>query len=379
MRTRRRKRRALLLALISAIASLVVFTMSGSSQAEVPPVVDYATYPPDLPGCADGESALVGVQFSTPGATPVSNLGALAVTPGAVVTMTWSGFTPGCEGVGVGLSSKVATVPVFDAGTDYWLYDFAYCGPEATADSTCAAAGNTLSLAVPPLAQVPCYQLDAHLGLPLGQVGPTTNYYGTLNGEKSMLISAQNGGLDQSTCEASIVECATNPAIPSTAYLCAGGAASTTTTAAPPPSTTPTTPTTAPPPSSTAVPSCAPGQTPNPSTGSCQPVCAAGESFDTVTGTCRPATATTTAAPTTTPPVATTAAPSGTSAPCTSGQTFDATSGQCRPVNRAEGGALPATGRDSRSLATTGALLLVAGLCIAYAYRRPDGAVAPQD
>jgi hypothetical protein len=46
----------------------------------------------------------------------------------------------------------------------------------------------------------------------------------------------------------------------------------------------------------------------------------------------------------------------------------DAATGQC--VSLASGAALPLTGRDSRSLVMTGSLLLLAGLCLAYAYGR---------
>jgi hypothetical protein len=53
---------------------------------------------------------------------------------------------------------------------------------------------------------------------------------------------------------------------------------------------------------------------------------------------------------------------------------LDATTGQC--VSLTSGSALPLTGRDSRSLAVTGALLLLAGLCIAYAYGRDRSSLA---
>ena len=46
----------------------------------------------------------------------------------------------------------------------------------------------------------------------------------------------------------------------------------------------------------------------------------------------------------------------------------DATTNQC--VSLVTGAQLPLTGRSSGSLAATGGLLLLAGLCIAYAYSR---------
>jgi hypothetical protein len=332
MSNRRVRRWAQLFALVSATTALLIFSSSGTSQAEVPPITDYASYPPALPaGCADGESALEGVQFSSNGASS-PDLRTLALTPGQTFTMTWTGFSEGCAGVGVGLSSKMATLPIFSADTEYWLYDYVYCGPEAGA-TPCAPGAGSLTLAVPPAAQVPCYQLDAHLGPPLGQVGPTTGYYSGLNGSHSMLISAQNGGTGDCS---SLPPCATNPAIPDGAFLCQAQSSTTTTTStAPTPSTPPPapTPTTAPP------------------VATSQTACAAGQIVDAATGQC-------------------VAAPSG----CAPGQTLDATSGQCVSVLGSSGAALPVTGRDSGALAATGALLLLSGLCLVYAYRRAEGA-----
>ncbi|MEZ5235365.1 MAG: LPXTG cell wall anchor domain-containing protein [Acidimicrobiales bacterium] len=279
---------------------------TGTSQAEVPPIRDYATYPPALPaGCVDGESALVNVRFTAGGQT-VANLGALPLAPGDTFTMSWDGFNGNCAGVGVGLSSKVATVNVFDATTDYWLRAFSYCGPEAGA-TPCNNGPNTLTLQVPPAAEVPCYQLDAHLGPPLAQVGPDAAFYGYLNGVRSMLISAQNGG--PADC-GQLPPCPTNPAIPAAAFDCLSVA--TTTTAAP----------------------------------------------------------TTTQAPVSTlnsQVTTTTAQISTVTTSCAPGQAIDQATGRCTSV---QGAQLPATGRSSGSLAAIGGLFALAGLCVAYAYRR---------
>ncbi len=367
--SKRRRRGAQLLALISAITGLLLFVTSGASQAQVPPVTDYATYPPTLPaGCIDGERALVNVQFSANGVT-TADLHTLPLQAGQTFTMSWDGFAPGCEGIGIGLSSKVATVPVFDQTTDYWLYAFAYCGPEAGA-TPCAAGPNTLTLQVPPVAQVPCYQLDTHVGPPLGQVGPTTNYYGTLNGSQSMLISAQNGGT--SSC-GPLPPCATNPAIPAAAFLCAAQAGTTTTTTTTAPPTTATTvvpPTTA----TTAAASCAAGQVVDAATGQCVSRCAAGEVFNATTGQCQAAGAACAAGQELDAATGQSRSVSAAEG-CATGQVLDSVTGQCRSATQVAAGALPVTGRNSRSLATTGLLFLVSGLCLGYAYRRP-GAVA---
>lgn len=258
----RRRRAAQLLALISAIAGLLVFATTGTSMAEVPPVTNYSGYPPALPaGCADGPSALVNVRFSANGVTS-PDLYSVRAAPGELITMSWDGFAPGCAGIGIGISSKVATVPVFDQATPYWLYEFSYCGPEAGA-TPCAAGGNQLTLRMPPASEVPCYQLDAHIGPPLAQVGPGAAFYGPLNGVRNLLISAQNGGIGD--C-GPLPPCPTNPAIPAAAFLCVAQATTTTTTTttAPPTTTTtgptttttaaPTTTTTSPPPVSTSSP-----------------------------------------------------------------------------------------------------------------------------
>jgi LPXTG-motif cell wall-anchored protein len=235
--------------------------------------------------------------------------------------MTWTGFSAECAGVGVGLSSKMATLPVFDVSTEYWLYQYAYCGPESGA-TPCAPGANSLTLTVPPAAEVPCYQLDAHLGPPLGQVGPTTNYYSGLNGSHSMLISAQNGGTGDCS---SLPPCATNPAMPAGAFLCQAQTTTVPTTAGP---------TTTAPPTPTSLASCGAGQIVDVTTGQCV------------------------------------AAPPS----CATGQVFDAVTGQCVAVLGSSGAALPVTGRQTGSLAITGGLFLLSGLCLVYAYRRSEAA-----
>ena len=326
----RRRRVAQVLALICAVAGLLVFGTAGVGYGAVAPVVDYSTYPPTLPaGCAEGAGALINVQFSAGGATSPS-LRTLPLVPGQTFTMSWDGFSTNCAQVGVGLSSKIASLATFEQTADYWLYAFAYCGPEAGA-IPCAQGANTLTLAVPPVDLVPCYQLDAHLTPPLAQVGPTTDYYSApLNGIRGMLISAQNGGVGD--C-GPLPPCVTNPAIPAVAYLCPQTGTSTVPPTSAPPTTVPAVSTSAA--ASTTLP------------------------------------APTTVAPTTSPPLVAT---STAQPPCASGQVRDSVAGPCRdPL--AGGGAqqLPVSGRDSRSLATTGVLFLLSGLCLVFAYRRSDG------
>ncbi len=313
MSTRLGRRIAQFLAVVSAGAAVMVFFTAGVSHAQVAPVVDYGTYPPALPaGCPEGGAALINVRFSSGTATSDS-LRTLALVPGQTFAMLWDGFAPGCVGVGVGLSSKAASLATFDVNADYWLYEFAYCGPEA-GGTPCAAGANSLTLRVPPLPDVPCYQLDAHLTPPLAQVGPTTGYYsGSLNGKRNMLISAQNGGTG--SC-GPLPVCATNPTLPAVAYLCLQTSATTTTTT------------------------------------------------------------TTTAAsstPTSPPPVATSASVVTPIVPST-GSTIAAAPGlpatTVRPDTTSNAQQLPVSGRNTGALVLTGLLLAFSGACIVASYRQ---------
>jgi hypothetical protein len=347
-----------LLAFASAVAGLLVFATSGTSNADVAPIADFSTYPPALPASCtvSGPDVVVGEQFSS-GGTTVADLRDLAPAPGATITMTWTGFAPGCEGVGVGLSSKVAPNTAFDGAASYFLHNFAYCGPEAGA--TPCAAPFQLSVQVPTAAESPCYQIDAHLAPPLIRVGPNAAYYGVLNGVRNLLISALNAG--QAPCEP-LTPCASNPDVPASAFECQ------TSTTAPPPSEPPPTepPTTAPPTTVTS-----PGQPPcsvNPQLPADSPNCVACSSNPQVPASsadCTPCAAN----PQIPASSADCVAVQGTQlAQCEAPLVLDSTTGQC--ISVISGGALPLTGRDSRSLMLTGALLLLAGLCIAYAYGR---------
>jgi hypothetical protein len=148
--------------------------------------------------------------------------------------MTWTGFAPGCEGIGVGLSGKISPFPYFDPTANQWAQYIGYCGPGA---NPCVAPYQ-VSISLNPPVDVPCYQIDAHLGPQLLDVGPAGAFYS--NAQFNMLVSAFNGGF--APCEVPV--CPTNPLIPAAAIACA-----TTTTAPPttPPPAPPTTPPPAPP------------------------------------------------------------------------------------------------------------------------------------
>jgi hypothetical protein len=183
-------------------------------------VTDYGSYPPPLPaGCnADGSNILTGVQYST-GAQTVTNLRDFVPTPagGQTITMTWTGFAPGCESAGISLSIKLSpTATTFDPSANQYLTDFSYCGP----DGPLCTAPFTLTLVMPGADRVPCWQLDAAIGPPLAVVGPDGSFYGNLNGVRNMLISAQNGGVGNCGTYPRCVGAA-DPGLPADSPLCA--------------------------------------------------------------------------------------------------------------------------------------------------------------
>ncbi|MBK9179999.1 MAG: hypothetical protein IPM45_10615 [Acidimicrobiales bacterium] len=200
-------------AFAATAAVLVALAASGASAATdpvPPPVTDYATYPQDLlfpPGCTvDGAGVLVGLAFTARGESRAS-LRELVLGPGDVVTMSWSGFAPGCEGIGVSLSVKKTNTPAFDpADNQQLLRPYDYCGPGGVACSPGSDGRYQLRLEVP-AREVSCnYQIDAAIGPPLEVVGPAGSYYTTGNREANgkpggpeMLISAYNGGVGDCT------------------------------------------------------------------------------------------------------------------------------------------------------------------------------------
>jgi LPXTG-motif cell wall-anchored protein len=246
---------------------VVLGATAQTSYAQPAPITDFSTYPPALPDTCtvDGPAVIQGAVYSVDGQSS-SDLNALVVEPGDVVTMTWDSFTPGCETVGIGLSVKIAYDTTFDPNDDQYLADFGYCGPEGPL----CVAPYQLQVQLLPAATAPCWQVDAHLGPPLSVVGPSGAYYG-LNSAQNMLISANNGGTTPCTPE----PCPENPAVPAGSMECqpvTPTTASPTTTAAPPPTVAPdTTPTSA------AV---------SPATSPPAVVCGSGEVLDAATGEC---------------------------------------------------------------------------------------------
>jgi LPXTG-motif cell wall-anchored protein len=357
------------------LALVLVAAWSGVSQAAPAPITDYANYPPPLPaGCtADGPSVLTGVQFAANGRTAAS-LRDLNLVGGDTVTMTWTGFAPGCEGVGIGLSFKIAQAPTFVVSDNQYLQSFDYCGP----DGTPCSAPFTLTLTLPTATSVPCGQLDAHIGRPLAIVGPSGAYY-NLNNPVNMLISAFNGGGGDCT----VPPCPTNPSVPAGSMLCE---AQTTTT-----TTAPTTTTTVPPTTQTtsgevcatnpSLPANSPQCQPTTSTTSA-PVCATNPNLPAGSPLCAPSTENTSGQVCATNPaiLATSAAcqpatSSSAVSTCPAGQQMDAVTGTCvaTSVLAARVSGLPFTGSNTRPALLLAGLLMLVGAPLALVFRRRPG------
>lgn len=199
--------------MVAVVIALFVVLLPGTAGAQPAPITTYDDYPPELPETCtvDGPDVLQGLLFTVNGES-AEDLRTLNVDQGDTVTMTWDSFTPGCEGLGIGLSTKIAGSTEFDPSINQYGLEFSYCGPEGP---ECGDGPFQLTLRVPPPEELPCYQIDAHIGPPLAVVGPDGAFYG-LGNEPNMLISAKNGG--GAPCDVPV--CETNPDLPAQSPLC---------------------------------------------------------------------------------------------------------------------------------------------------------------
>ncbi|MCC6433902.1 MAG: hypothetical protein IT196_02635 [Acidimicrobiales bacterium] len=307
---------ALLMAMAAAVLALLASSpASAQSGAQTPSpvaVTDYANYPLGLgiiPGTCttQGSGILTGTQYSMNGGAPVGSLAELGQVPGdAVITMTWTGYAPGCEGIGVSLSRKVALTIGFNEADNQYLNVWSYCGPQGNACN----GSLTLNLGTS-ATSVTCYQLDANVGPPLEIVGPGGSFY-SMNGRFNTLLSANNGG--SGDCTPPPCPAPNAPVdMPAAAAACQQLQVTTTTTTSAPTSTT------------------APAVTTSAGSGL----------GGTTTST----------------------------APCASGQSRNA-AGQCVAVLDNTARALPFTGSPSADMARFGAVLLAAGGLAVLAAKR---------
>lgn len=343
-----------LLLVLGAVTVSASLASAASGPAGVNPITDYTNYPNGIlpAGCnAQGDALVDGEQFTVNGVT-VGSLRELTVSPTDVVTMTWTGFAPGCEGAGVSLSVKTAPSTDFDPGVDQYLAGFDYCGPGGAA----CVAPYRLTIDMRAIGTTTCFQLDANAGRPLEVVGPNGSYY-SLNQPVNLLISALNGGT--SPCQ--VAPCANAPAgstIPAGTFACDRLQPTTTTTERPPsPRPTSPTPTT-----------CAPGQVLNGS-GQCvaptPTTCASGQVLNSA-GQCVAPTPTTCGAGQVLNSAGQCVGVAGITATtlrtCPSGQVLNA-SNQCvatAPIVTTSR-ALPVTGPTTVPLVLAGVALLVSG------------------
>jgi hypothetical protein len=218
------------------VGLLLAVTSTASAQQTLPPLVtDYANYP-DTPEAmlTDGCDAtgVTGVMFSLNDGTPGDNLANLPeMQAGDTVTMTWTGVAPACVGSAISLVEKVATVPFFDPGVDQLSGDGGYNV------GTLTDGPGTLSLTVADLTRfnLGCnYQLDAIVGVPLRNVGPSGSHFSaSVRGDdrRTTVFSYRNSAY--TVCVAQTSETTTTTTAPTTTTT-----AATTTTTAPPTSTT---------------------------------------------------------------------------------------------------------------------------------------------
>ena len=229
-----------LAALFVGFGAAPAFASHGPQTPSTAPVTDYAKYPLGLgiipAGCtAQGGEILVGEQYSINGGAPQADLRNVGeIANDAVVTMTWTGYAQGCEGIGLSLSRKVAPSPAFDPSVNQYVNAWSYCGPGGN------ACNGTLTLDLSTTTGVACYQLDASVGPPLNVVGPAGAFY-SLNGKFNTLLSANNGGT-QPCIPAPCVEAGAPADMPATAADCDDVAVTTITTARPAATTTTTAP-----------------------------------------------------------------------------------------------------------------------------------------
>ena len=315
-----RSRAGLFVTVLGVIATVLGLTTGIS--AAVDPVPNYTSYNPIPAGCAaNGDNILSGLTFSAGGQSSTS-LRTLAVKGGDTLTMTWSGFAPGCATAGIGLSIKTSLQPTFvDQDLQYVVRNgVAYCGPEGPV----CTAPFSLTLVIPSASAVPCWQLDAHIGRPLMIVGPPPagDFY-SFGRPVSFLISARNDGVLPCTH----APCPGLPAIPASAVACVAQV-TTTTTMSTTTTTAPTTTTTAPP-------------QPKPTT---QP-CSTNPAIPADSPDCKPA------------------------PKCAEGQVLNA-QGVCVEVAVTTNKVLPVTGADSRLLLFLGGLLMLIGLPVVGMSRR---------
>lgn len=166
----------------AALATACTLGTIGAAGAQV---TDYDNYPANS-GVPEGCDYLgiTGVAFS-------QELGSLV--PGDVLTMTWDGVSPECNGSPVTLAVKTTPAAEFDPEVNQYLH------PNYSTGTLVSGEGGSLSFEMPDLSEDDAegcfYQIDAVLGQPLSIVGPDGSFYGSglRGGGPHLLIAAAQG------------------------------------------------------------------------------------------------------------------------------------------------------------------------------------------
>lgn len=186
---------------------------------------------------AQGAQAVSGVTFSLDHGSGADQLDQLGPLDGAgTLTMSWDGIAPGCEDLTIGLTAhRLNAVSGFDPTIDQPQVASKTCGAD-TAAGRCGATGSVSIKLGSVLDDVPCVQLDAHVGPPLQVVGPSGGYY-AYEQQIDRLLSAVTIGEEPCEVESPTPTSTTEatPGTPSVAPVTTMGAP------AMPPSITPTT------------------------------------------------------------------------------------------------------------------------------------------
>jgi hypothetical protein len=197
--------------LLCVLVAAVLTTLSPSAQAATTatPITDFVNYPNFTPSLipasckVDGPNVLQGVTYvmnHNGTNTTGTDLSAFTLVIGDKVTMNWTDYTPGCEDIGISFTIKATQHPTFVAQDDQHLVSFAFC---SGADCGTAKDFGHLTITIPPKEDACNFQLDAVIGPPLKNVGPSGSYYSNqvrqsvtppkANGP-NMLIGSNNGG-----------------------------------------------------------------------------------------------------------------------------------------------------------------------------------------
>ncbi|MEY2423370.1 MAG: hypothetical protein QOI95_3437 [Acidimicrobiaceae bacterium] len=192
----------LLVAVLGGLFVSFAPTAGAATEATVPPITDYATYPQAglIPtDChADGAAVLVGITYTITHDSVdriVTDLSAEQLFIGDTVKMSWTDYASGCEGIGVSLAVKSTDHNVFVITDNQQLVSYQYCS-----DTSCGGNGEgigNLTIHVPSKQDACNFQFDAVIGPPLQTVGPEGSYYSSFTRGDSgpnMLIGYSNGG-----------------------------------------------------------------------------------------------------------------------------------------------------------------------------------------